>query len=265
MTQQVLARGGDWTAEGMNYEEFYRSGYRFAIRYVVPSIPGKMVSALEVATAHAAHIDMGFVYETDGTTWQGGKDAGITDGKAANDAMQSIKAPSGVTVYHAVDSQVLDSELPTVIQWVTGLQEGMPDYSIGIYGQYSVMSYVANHFPHLRLWQTPAWSNGGVYPALEMYQDSQVKIGAITLDTDSLLADEASAGFWTWSAPTPPPKGGHVDEIITQADWRYCSKCKCLNYAPEEAESKCAGGGTHDNSSSGNYVLTDVTGSTTVS
>lgn len=248
----------------MNYDEFYRSGYRFALRYVVPSIPGKMVSALEVATAHAAHVDMGFVYETDGTTWQGGKDAGIADGKAANDAMQSLKAPSGVTVYHSVDSQVLQSELPTVIQWVTGLQEGMPDYSIGIYGQYSVMETVASHFPHIRLWQTAAWSSGATYPALEMFQDSQVTIGAVTLDTDSLFIAEDAAGFWTWQAPPPPPKVDNVDNIITQADWRYCSKCKCLNYGPAVSESHCAAGGAHDNSASGNYALTDVTGSTPV-
>lgn len=264
MVQKVLARGGDWVAEGMNYEEFKRSGYSFALRYVVPSIPGKMVSALEVASAHAAKVDVGFVYETTGTTWQGGMTAGEEDGAASIDAIASIKAPKGIAVYHAVDSQVMDSEMPTVIQWVAGLTKSMTDYQVGVYGQFSVMQAIARAYPHVLLWQTPAWSSGGVYPALEIFQDSQVTIGAITLDTDSLL--EESAGFWKAeiTPPPPPPKGNDVDKLITQTDWRYCSKCKCLNYGPAVAESHCAAGSTHDNSSSGDYALTDVTGSTPV-
>lgn len=260
MAQKVLARGGDWVAEGMNYEEFKRSGYSFALRYVVPSIPGKMVSALEVASAHAAKVDVGFVYETTGTTWQGGMTAGEEDGAASIDAIASIKAPKGIAVYHAVDSQVMDSEMPTVIQWVAGLTKSMTDYQVGVYGQFSVMQAIARAYPHVLLWQTPAWSSGGVYPALEIFQDSQVTVGAITLDTDSLL--EESAGFWKAeiTPPPPPSKGNDVDHAIAQSDWAYCKKCKGLFYKPEETDSKCPDGGTHDSSASGNYILTTITG-----
>lgn len=260
MTQQVLARGGDWVAEGMNYEEFYRSGYRFALRYVVPSIPGKMVSALEVASAHAADVDMGFVYETTGTTWQGGMTAGKTDAVAASDALASIKAPAGTAVYHAVDSSVSESEIPTVIQWVTGLVKSSGNYRIGVYGQFSVMRAVATSYPHVLLWQTPAWSANAVYPALEMFQDSQVRIGALTIDTDSMFVPAIDAGLWVARPAVKPPTGGNMDEAIAQADWRYCDKCKGLFYGPEESSSKCPDGGTHDGSRSGNYILTTITG-----
>lgn len=264
MTQQVLARGGDWVAEGMNYEEFSRSGYRFAIRYVVPSIPGKMVTAIEIANAHAAGIDVGFVYETSGTTWQDGRTSGLDDGKAANEAMLSIGAPHGVTVYHAVDSQVTAPELPTVTQWVSGLQDGMPDYTVGVYGQFSVVHAVAMAFPHVKLWQTAAWSKGGIYPALELFQDAQVSIGALTIDTDSLFVPSEEAGLWLAHPITKPPAGGSMDEAIAQAEWRYCDKCKGLFYGPGESASKCPSGGTHDGSKSGNYILTTITGSTPV-
>lgn len=260
MTQNVLARGGDWVPDTMDYTEYHRSGYRFALRYVVPSIPGKMVSAVEVSHAHAAGIDVGFIYETTGTTWEGGMTAGIDDGIAAQEAMKSINAPMGIAVYHAVDSQVADAQLATVIQWVNGLQKGMPDYRVGVYGQFSVMQAVAERYPHICLWQTPAWSDGKIFPALEMFQEPQVTISGITLDTDSLY--DTDAGLWRAAviAPPPPPKGSSVDEIISQAEWRYCDKCKGLFYGPEESSSKCPDGGTHDGSRSGNYVIQTITG-----
>jgi hypothetical protein len=260
MTQQLVARGGDWVADSMNYEQFYKAGYRFAMRYVVPSINGKMVTAIEVSNAHAAKVDVGFVYETTGTTWQGGHSSGVDDGSAAQDAMHTINAPKGIAVYHAVDSQVPISQIPTVIQWLEGIEAGMPDYTVGCYGQESVMVAVAAALPHIKLWQTPAWSGGAIYPALELFQDSQANIGGLKIDTDSLYTSAADAGFWLAESPPPPPKDGQVDNIISQTDWRYCHKCKGLFYGPEEADSKCPDGGTHDSSQSGNYVLETITG-----
>lgn len=264
MNQQVIARGGDWVPAGMDYTEFYRSGYRFALRYVVPSIPGKMVTADEVSSAHAAKVDVGFVYETDGVTWKGGKSSGVTDGEAANAAMLSIDAPEGITVYHAVDSQVADSDLHLVTEWISGLQDGMTHYSIGVYGQFSVMQAVAALYPHVKLWQTPAWSSGAIYPALELYQDSQVKLGTMDIDTDSMLVPNTDAGFWLASTTTQPPPGDTMDEVVAQANWAWCHKCTSLFYKPQEAESHCPDGGTHDSSKSGNYILNYISGSSPV-
>lgn len=208
MTQQVLARGGDWVPGTMNYETFTRSGYHFAIRYIVPSITGKMISRDEVMAAHAAGISVGFVYETDGLTWQGGKDAGTIDMADAVAALESIGAPAGTAVYHAVDSAVVPGQMSVMTSWVAGLAAYTSKYRVGIYGSDTVMAAARQRQPNVLLWQTPAWSSGRVYPDLDLFQDSQAVISGIQIDTDSQF--KVDCGFWVPSQkqPPPPPSGG---------------------------------------------------------
>lgn len=201
MTRAVLMVGCDFDASNMNYAVLGASGYQFVMRYVVPSIPGKMITRQEITNAHAAGIDVGFIYETTGTTWQGGYIAGVTDANAARTALASIGAPSGTTVYHAVDSQVPDAELPTVLDWLNGLEHAQPPYFPGIYGQYSVMEAVAAHAAHIQLWQTDAWSNGATFPFLDLYQSGTAGINGIQVDRDAAYTDD----FGQWAASPPPP------------------------------------------------------------
>lgn len=200
MTQTAVMTGCDFDASNMNYPVLRASGFRFAMRYVVPSIPGKMITRQEITNAHAAGVDVGFIYETTGTTWQGGYIAGVDDANAARTALASIGAPSGITVFHAVDSQVPDSELPTVLDWLNGLEHAHPPWYPGIYGQYSVMTAVAGHAPHIPLWQTTAWSAGRVFPALDLYQFGTSGVNGIQVDRDIAFTDD----FGQWSASPPP-------------------------------------------------------------
>jgi hypothetical protein len=49
-----------------------------------------------------------------------------------------------------------------------------------------------------------------------------------------------------------------------QNNWRYCSKCQCLAYAGmPSGPGPCAGGGTHTQSGSGDYVFGQVLASVT--
>ena len=41
----------------------------------------------------------------------------------------------------------------------------------------------------------------------------------------------------------------------TQHDWRWCKKCECLAFAGHATPGKCAAGGKHNHSESGNYAL----------
>lgn len=203
MPQQAISQGLDFVPAMPDYKAFAKTGYHFAIRYVVPSIPGKMVGAAEIASAHSFGVDVGFVYETSGTTWQGGSAAGDADGTAARDAMSSIHVPAGCVCYHAVDSQVPDSELSIVLDWVSGLVAKMPPYHVGIYGQYSVMRAVHAAYPTMPLWQTPAWSNGLVFSPLTLWQGQQATINGITGDVDLLYVKEW--GQWSATSNQPPP------------------------------------------------------------
>lgn len=259
MTSQSGDKGGDWVPAGMNYAAYRGGGFKFAIRYVVPSIPGKMVTRDEIDAAHAAGVNVGFVYETTGTTWQGGRSAGMDDGRAANNAMLSLGVPHGLTCYHAIDSQVADSQLSTVTDWIIGLHDAMTDYHIGIYGQFSVMDWILSHEVDVMLWQTTAWSDGNVSPYIELFQSGQSMQSGITFDLDT--QHQADAGFWDAPSvtppPPPPPPPPHIH--TAQGGWKFCHKCKCLFYGPAVMSSACAAGGRHDDAGSYEYTINALT------
>jgi hypothetical protein len=43
--------------------------------------------------------------------------------------------------------------------------------------------------------------------------------------------------------------------MADQSGWRFCSKCHSLFFGPNETQSHCHGGGTHDGGGSGKYVM----------
>lgn len=49
--------------------------------------------------------------------------------------------------------------------------------------------------------------------------------------------------------PVPRPGSG------TQPGWRWCRKCRSLFFGPQQAQSHCAAGGTHDGTGSYDYAL----------
>jgi hypothetical protein len=164
------------------------------LRYVVPSIAGKMVSRAEIDAAHHAGVDAGFVYETTGTTWSGGYVRGQEDGTRAREAVASLNAPYSCCVYHAVDSQVADSQMPLIEQWLSGLLSTMPPYRTGIYGQFSVIEMAARLRPDVFRWQTQAWSAGHVSRSADLLQLGQATINGISMDID--LAYQGHWGQW---------------------------------------------------------------------
>jgi CubicO group peptidase (beta-lactamase class C family) len=50
----------------------------------------------------------------------------------------------------------------------------------------------------------------------------------------------------------------------SQDNWRWCKKCQVLAYAGNPSAGACAGGGQHDHTGSGDYVLAYVVGADTV-
>lgn len=207
MAQQVIARGADWFSGTMPYPAFKHAGYSFAMRYAVTSIPGKMITAAEIADAHNAGVAVGFIYETSGDSWTGGSGAGKADGEAAKSALQSVGAPDTVACYLAIDSPVADTQLSVVLDYLASAEMAMAPYRIGVYGQYSVMAAVDKIYPAACLWQTVAWSGGLVYPNLNMFQDDQTSLLGIQVDTDSLFKKDS--GLWDPTAspvPSPQPK-----------------------------------------------------------
>lgn len=62
----------------------------------------------------------------------------------------------------------------------------------------------------------------------------------------------------TWpggTVTTPPPVPDPAPVVTLQGDWKWCRKCQCLTYAPNENTSVCAAGGHHDTKGSFIYYL----------
>jgi hypothetical protein len=203
MSQAILLRGVDADSATLDFAGLKTAGYDFVIRYVAPSVPGKSVGSAEVAACHQAGLDMGFVYEVDGTSWRGGKSAGMADATVARAYLASLGAPAETCVYYAIDEPVDPSQLPTVIDWIAGLYLASPPYGVGVYGQYSVMAAARQVFPQVYTWQTVAWSNGLVYGNLDLFQDLPSTFEGVGVDVDNAYLRDF--GQWPAHAAPPPP------------------------------------------------------------
>lgn len=184
MSETVYGHGGDWVPAGMPYAEFRKLGYTFALRYVVPQIQGKLVTIQEIAAAHKAGVDVGFIYETSGTTWQGGRNSGLADGELARKVLIALGAPYSVACYHAVDSQALPGQIHTVQDWLEGVMTGMAPYQTGVYGEFDVVEMARANYPHVLRWQTKAWSEGRISQSAHMLQLGATDIGGFQFDID---------------------------------------------------------------------------------
>lgn len=217
----VTKHGGDWVPPGMDYGLYRRQGMQFAMRYVVPSIAGKCVTLPEIKDAHAAGVDIGFVYETTGTTWNGGYDAGLADAFTASSVLGRLGVPKTCAVYHAVDVQVGQQVMSTVMEWVRGLLDGMRPYRAGVYGQYLVVASAGALYPHVLTWQTKAWSGASIYPRTDLLQLGTSRMSGIDIDID--IAYVPFFGQWTADPANQPPAlngedmiSGTLDPIDTQ-------------------------------------------------
>lgn len=207
----IFPTGGDWVEHGMDYKLYRDHGYTFAIRYIVPSIPGKLIGLGEIEAAHRNDVDVLFVYETSGTTWRGGYDAGYVDAVTARRELQRLGAPHSVACYHAIDEQVWDTSIATAMKWLTGIRDGMKPYRAGIYAQFSVVRAAHHALPDVFRWQTQAWSDNQVDSSVDILQLNQTMLGGIEFDID--LAYTGRCGEW-YNNPAYQPGSEETDMTI---------------------------------------------------
>ena len=197
-----VSTGGDWASGIMDYPLYGKHGFRFAMRYIVPQISGKMISRSEIVMAHAAGIDLGFIYETDGQGWKRGGKAGILDGSAARMALMSVSAPPSCAAYFTVDSQAQPSDLGIVLDYLRAGAESVLPYRAGVYGQYAVIESAAWRMPELFRWQTMAWSNNQVSDKADMLQLGTTSLSGIQIDVNA--AYQEHLGQWYADAARQP-------------------------------------------------------------
>lgn len=180
-----VATGADWFEGMMDYGTFKSNGLRFAMRYIVPQIQGKMIQHAEIMAAHALGIDLGFIYETNGISWRGGGTEGLVDGAAARMALKSIAAPETCAAYLTIDSQAMPADVSTVLSYINAARKMLSPYRCGVYGEFAVVEAAYMHLPDVFRWQTMAWSQGQVSDHVDLLQMGSTTIANVELDIDA--------------------------------------------------------------------------------
>lgn len=195
--------GCDYAWQSPNLPALKAAGISFVSRYLSTDA-SKNLSVAEAAALHAAGFSIVVNWETTGTTFTGGYQAGLADAHAARAQADALGVPAGVPIYYSVDSQTTD--ITTVLDYLHGLADAAGSKSlVGVYGDYLVC-HAAAGAGFVFLWQTYAWSGGEWESAACLRQTHNGQsLGGATVDLDE--ATQANYGQWGPSAgstPAPP-------------------------------------------------------------
>jgi len=173
----------------------------FVCRYVNDA-GGKGITTAEVTALEAKGIIIGAIYETTGTDFTGGYNAGLTAGRNSLADMRARGAPAGSYCWYAIDTDT--SDFTSTNNYLRGAKAGSGTYIAQLYGSYKVVEAAYAAGLGDKHWQTYAWSRGQLssHAALYQYQNG-VMIGGISMDRDRSLTH--MSGPWAHFTTTPPP------------------------------------------------------------
>lgn len=219
--------GADYAWQTPNLPAFKAAGISFVCRYLSTD-PSKNLTVAEAAALHAAGFSIVVNWETTGTTFTGGYQAGLADAHAARAQANALGVPASVPIYYSVDSQT--TALTTVLDYLHGCADADGGKSrVGVYGDYLVVQ-AAGNAGFTFLWQTYAWSNGewDSRAVLRQTHNDQA-LGGATVDLDE--ATVAAYGQWGPSAgttptPTPTPASTARPSVSEGASGAWVTMCQ---------------------------------------
>jgi hypothetical protein len=191
------------------------AGLEFVLRYV--STPGnsKNVTRAEADRYRGAGIDVGVVFETTAGRALAGAAAGRLDAASARSQIAVASGPAtGAVVYFAVDVDTTnDTERQIAAAYLGGAAQALGWPQVGVYGEYEVVTYIAEHTPCRWFFQTYAWSHSQWYPRAQL---RQVRNGVHLADGATVDLCEAWADNWgQW--PRTGDTGMAMDADVTAA------------------------------------------------
>jgi len=168
----------------------------FVMRYL------REIGAGEIATLHAAGIDVGMIFEYPADVGPGGipsplggYNQGIADGKLALSQLANLSAPD-IAVYYTVDFGPKRAQLKVIAQYFKGIASVFPFARIGGYADYSTVGYLFNNSLIAFGWQTVDRSGTNFNSRCVLYQYKLYQqIGPVSTDFNEAFAD--TFGLWT--------------------------------------------------------------------
>lgn len=156
------------------------AGYAGVVRYLTAgglSLPGKQLTADELADLQAHGLDIALVWETIATRMRDGADAGKADATVAAAYLRKIGLDFRA-IYFVADWDVGPGEQQVIDAYERGAGEIIGPDRVGIYGGYWVVRRCLDNGSARWAWQTSAWSGGNVDPRIHLFQ----RAGTVTVD-----------------------------------------------------------------------------------
>lgn len=175
-------------------------GYTFIGRYLSRSL-WKSLSLKESKLISDAGMYVVSVYQNSNN-----KPSYFTSARGVQDAQDAIRRahgvaqPLGSVIYFAVDFDTNHATIDQVQAYFDAVYPIVNNagYHVGVYGSYFTCSCVRVKLPHIRVWQTVAWSKGNVLKDAHLYQ-SKIDTPlpeAKELGNVDLLTSNGNAGGW---------------------------------------------------------------------
>lgn len=208
-----MAKGIDYTSpiDLAKAKEIKAAGFDFICRYVVPErYAWKRLTPEETKSASDAGLNILSVYETSAGYMRGGSAQAKIDAPIVKKEMQTVGQPAGSAIYFTADFDVTTSqELDAIERYLRQMTAELPDYAIGVYGEYVVIETMADRKACKHFWQTYAWSGGkrSQYANLYQYKNGD-SVAGIQVDLNESFGNE---GWWSLrpkqeQKPLPTPQ-----------------------------------------------------------
>ena len=184
----------------------YSLGYRFAGRYVVPTVGSTAWKALtlpEAEAIRASGMDILCIFELDAARAGRGETVGAQDGDLALACARALGIPAGTTLYFAVDYYPAAAEMPQIEAYLRAAGARIAPYTLGVYGCYDVVEYLSARHVCRHYWQCVGWSGGKKSAKADLYQATgNVNVAGVLVDQNERYRE---AGLWKSAAA---PSGG---------------------------------------------------------
>lgn len=191
----------------------YSLGYRFAGRYVVPTVGSTAWKALtlpEAEAIRASGMDILCIFELDAARAGRGEAVGAQDGDLAQSCARALGIPAGTTLYFAVDYYPAAAEMPQIEAYLRAAGARIAPYTLGVYGCYDVVEYLAARHVCRHYWQCVGWSGGKISANADLYQATgNVNVAGVLVDQNERYRE---AGLWkSADAPDTGASGGNAN------------------------------------------------------
>ena len=184
-----------------NCADLKSAGYEFVGRYLVPNSGAtawKALTNLEAGRITGAGLSILCIWETTENRAKAGYSAGCVDGALAQQLAREIGMPESGIIYFAVDYDAQKADFQNIREYLRGARQNSGPYSIGVYGGYNLIEYMALYGACKGFWQTLAWSYGKLSEARTVYQaKAQTSVCGVGVDINE-CADLKAAGIWTY-------------------------------------------------------------------